>query len=268
MNRNKIHTFIGLCLLFTVVSSGWFFTKGILNRKESEILKTKGRILIAEAIASAEEQFEQVSLSEELTAQILAVWNAGGRQVYHEPTEGQMTMEQAIEVGMDWIGRLTEAGILLKEVSEKEAPNISAVLYTLENKHELQKDLKRELLSCWTVIYTTTDVEVYLTIHAYSGQVWKADISMPYSAVMAIPCSDEQLIETAFPFLSGYNNDANESNINIGMGDSTEMKEENGVMYKIAEYRYVYAVCHRYTSIREGWQGKDHLQVRLCTVLQ
>ena len=88
MNKGKIYTLLVFFLSFTVVIGGWFLTKGMLNCKETEILDVKGQVFVYVSEAdktgsdtTVQGDFEGEVLSEETMAGVLAVWDAGGREM-------------------------------------------------------------------------------------------------------------------------------------------------------------------------------------------
>lgn len=205
MSKGRISMLLVFCLSFAVVFGGWFFTKEMLGRKEAEILAGRGRLAMeipesdsGEAGYDAQEAFEGEELSEDMMAEILKVWEAGGRELLHEPLAGQMDMEQAITAGGDWIGRMAEHSILPSCLAEGLFDSTSAVLCTLDGETSLEESL----ISYWRVTYMKGGIKIILTIHALSGQVWNADISMREDEMMLSACSEEELLAAAFPFIT------------------------------------------------------------------
>lgn len=251
MNKGKIYTLLVFSLSFTVVIGGWFLTKGMLNSKETETLDVKGQVFVDVSEAdktgsdtTVQGDFEGEVLSEETMAEVLAVWEAGGREVYHEPMAGQMNMEQAIKAGRDWINTLTENNILPVDLLECSFESINAVLCTLDS----QASLERSLISYWTVTYKENDMEIILRIHAASGQVWKADISMSEDKMLYGTCSDEELLAIAFPFLTG---------------DNTEVAIDEDTAYKICERGKVYATLKRDSVVVNRMEPVARISFRL-----
>lgn len=206
MSKSRISMFLVFCLSFAVVFGGWFFTKEMLDRKEAEILAGRGRMMLdipesdnRKDRNAVQETFEGEALSEDVMAEILKVWEAGGRELLHEPLAGQMDMEQAVTAGRGWIGRLAENNILPSCLAEGLFDSTSAVLCTLDG----ETTLGESLISYWRVIYMKGGIKIILTIHAVSGQVWDADISMREDEMMLSACSEEELLAAAFPFLTG-----------------------------------------------------------------
>ena len=224
-NYNTDKSSLSALLLFLpallVIIGGWYFTKEILKYKETQLLAKTGQLPAGTSGYSLQQEdipendttseneetdtFQPESLSEDMTARILACWEAntyGDTQemmLTHEPQKGQLTMEQAINTGKTWIADMTEKGLLPSSLAENNLQNISATLRTLDEK----PDIPHHLLSCWQVVYVHSETSISLTIHAASSQIWKAKIYTDNNSLTIPLYSDEILVDAAFPFLSG-----------------------------------------------------------------
>lgn len=251
MSKGKFFALLVFCLSFAVVFGGWFLTKEMLDRKAAGILAEKGQISVETAETSTnenntiEEGFEGEALTEDMIAEVLVVWEAGGHEVFHEPMAGQMNMEQAINAGRDWIDMLAGNNILPSCLSKCSFDNTSAVLYTLDSNVPLEESL----ISCWKVAYAEGDIKIILKIHALSGQVWSADVSMNEDKMLFGTLSDEEILAAAFPFL---------------MGGDIEMTGGNSELYKISEKRMVHAVLKRGSVLINKEEPRARLFMYLC----
>lgn len=257
MNKGKIYTLFVFTLSFTVICGSWLLTKEMLNRKEAEILAQTGQISMEapeneDGDESSQDapvtsgEFKGENLSEDMMAQILSVWESGGRELLHEPSEGQINMEQAIDIGRDWIGKLSQNNILPAYLSDSDFDNTNAVLCTLD-KHV---SIDEALISYWRITYVKDDVRINLVIHAVIGQVWSADISMSGDKSLFEDCSDEELLAIAFPFMNG----------------------ENAVLLKVNNANYVsfpegkvYARLKKDDVAINKQEPVAHLMLNLCT---
>lgn len=255
MSRGKIYTLLIFCVSFAVVFGGWFFTREMLDRKEAVILANKGEISVEVVDVDVNEnnpeagKFEGVVLTENEIAEVLTVWNAGGREVFHEPMAGQMNMEQAINTGREWIDRLAESNILPGYLSECSFDDTSAVLCSLDRSVSLQENY----ISYWKVTYVEGDVEIILTIHALSGQVWDADITMDEDKMLYGTCSDEEILAITFPFLENGN---------------TEIVVENSTIYRISEEGTIYATLKRDSILVNKEEPKARLFLGICANIE
>ena len=175
----------------------------------------------------------------------LAVWEMGGPEVLHEPLPGQIDMEQAIQIGRDWITALVENSILPANLSEDNFGYIKAVLCTPDSNESLEQ----AFLSCWKVVYMKEDIKIDLKIHALSGQVWNAEISMQESKMLPETLSEKEMLTIAFPFMPA------EMGIN----------EETSDTYKISEKGQVYATVKRDRILVNKEEPIARLFLNLCT---
>ena len=216
MSRGKVYTLMAFFLSFTVVIGGWFLTKKLLNCKETEMLSRTGQLSMypsglslldnvglsnSSGEITMQSDFKEKDLPENIMAKILAVWEAGGRQLLHEPQPGQMNMEQAISKGKDWITALSDKGILPSYLAECSFDKIDARLCSIDTEVTFDK----ALLSYWQVTYMEGETRIILTIHARSGQVWKAEIHVNADRKAYGSYSSEQILDIVFP-------DTNEEN--------------------------------------------------------
>ena len=256
MNKDKVYTLLVFCLSFTVVFGGWFLTKELLYSKEDEILSAKGQVVLESTKADGEEnnpavqeEFVPQALSEEQMVEVLTVWEAGGREILHEPMTGQMNMEQAIKAGKEWIDSLAKNQILPADLIEYQFSDTSAVLCTVDSSVSLEESL----ISYWKVTYVEGDVEIVLTIHARSGQVWDANISMNEDKMLYGTCSDEEILAIAFPFLTS---------------EKAVIIAENPTLYKVSEERTVYATLKRDSILVKKEEPKARLLLGLSTNME
>lgn len=212
MMRSKLFTFSIFLLSLGVVLGGWYLTRALLERRRDEFLGRTGEIFMQSSEAAllsagimeddsgkeAEDMtFQRETLSEDMMAKVLAVWENNGRELPHEPKGGQMNMEQAIEAGKEWITAMAEQGVIPKKMMEEEFDHIAARLCTPEAK----VDFNENLLSYWSLIFIMDDVQVNLTIHAMSGDVWKAGILMEEQKSPSGLYESDSLLGVAFPFI-------------------------------------------------------------------
>ncbi len=266
MRKGNIYSLLGLCMSLTIVLGGWSFTREMLRYKEEQLFSKQGQILMEiphitiEPMEEMEEAaFEKKTLSEEMMAEILFIWESGGIEEYHEPMPGQMNMEQAIEAGQAWIQNMEKEGVLSTELSGKEFARIQARLCSVRAAASIEK----ALISYWTVIYVTDDVEVVLKIHAWTGQVWEAHISAEEQEALTgvfvddgqtEADMDEKLIKAAFPFLDGWS-------------DRDDEMAYVGEKYMFSRQGLIRAGVIRYSMVSESRQAEVKYQLRmlLCT---
>lgn len=211
MRKSRIDTLFVFFVLFGIVVGGWFFTKELLYQKRTEFLETIGQISLEPSDSTAfmsdgrdhvwdgsdSTVFMGEELSEEQMAEVLEVWERGGIEVPHEPQTGQMSMEQAITAGKDWITAMADHGIISAGGEDK---TIHARLCTIET----EVDFDKKLLSYWSIEYIKEELTVKMVIHAVSGQIWNAQILMWEENGLTESYIDEKWIGIAFPFMKDW----------------------------------------------------------------
>lgn len=146
-----------------------------------------------------QEVFQGKRLSEDMMAQVLTVWENSWSRRPHEPKKGQMSMEQAIDAGHNWLRAIAEWGILPADMTADDFEVTGAKLFT----PEAQVDLDEELLGCWVLGLAGDGMKVSFTIHAVSGDVWQARITMEQNNGLVERGNFVGMLETAFPFIGG-----------------------------------------------------------------
>lgn len=201
MNKSIIYTIPAVLFSFTVVFSGWFLMNKILDRKEEKILGQTGQITVGTAEKDNQDTEDKVKsfsgqkLSEKERIKVLKIWETGKKLIPHEPLEGQMNMEQAIAKGEEWIDMVEKSENLISADAVWEFENTSAKLCSFEDTTEVEK----EKISFWEIQYESEDIQILLKIHALSGEVWNAEITMEESDREG-SVSDGELLKAVFPF--------------------------------------------------------------------
>lgn len=271
--RGRLHTVLVFVCSFAVVFCGWFVTAGLLNRREEKFLAQAGQValkpsqiaLFTEEGMQGEGQgtgrtvekevFRGVKMTEITRALILSVWEYGGSELPHEPEAGQMSMEQAIDAGRDWIGSVAGYWVIPEKLAEDGFDKISATLCTLDSQL-IVTGLDDFLLSYWTVRFEKSDSIVTLKIHAASGEVWRAEIAMEQDEGIVENYGADNLLDIAFPFMKED-------------GESRKMWKdlENSTTYQCADKGMVYASAKQYEIYYMG--ELDHaasvVEFWLCT---
>ncbi len=204
---------LALCLGLTL--GGWLFTRQLLIRQEEAFLNQEylaalslpgeetwepipfgGEADQQQAQPQREAAFSGRELDGGTVAEILKVWRGGGRELLHEPAAGQMTMEQALEASRRWLDEMVRQGVLPPEAGETGEWQYSASLQSLDR----ETDLDRELLSLWQVTCQRGAERIELTLHAVSGHVWQAQVTLQ-SSWMGTEDFDWEILPRVFPFL-------------------------------------------------------------------
>lgn len=92
-------------------------------------------------------------------------WNNRIGVTLHEQVAGQISMEEAIENGKEWLARM-EIGDVKEEVSF----GVSAKLGVGRQKEDTRE--QEAYYSFWTVTYSNQSMHVVLYLNAVTGNVW------------------------------------------------------------------------------------------------
>lgn len=215
MRKSRIYTTAMFLLAVCIIFGGWFMTARLLRVREEKFLDSTGRIEVQSAETAlfsdsgqntqteekeGHEEFCGRTMTEYTRALVLAIWEYGGNEVPHEPLYGQMDMEQAIDAGKKWIENMAVQGVFTDELQEDEYDTVKASLFTLDTPLIIS-DLDRSMYSYWKVQFIRNDVTVELTIHADSGEIWEAGISVDRENSVVEVYDLTYLLEYAFPFM-------------------------------------------------------------------
>lgn len=260
MNKEMIYTRLIFVLSIIIITAGWFFTKGMLRRNEENVLAREGELYVGSSNSDIldgghnsvfgesykENAYVDYPLSEEEMGKILAAWDLGGKEIPLEPIPGQLNMEEAIEAGENWIIAMAEKEIVPSELMESAYDSVSAKLLSLESRTGIDETM----LSYWSVQYTKGDTVILLTIHAVSGEIWRADISIKGGNAGLYEYTDDELLRIAFPFMGEIRN---------------EELRINNVIYQVFGEGYVYASVKRSDIVVDGEEPVTRLNLRLSS---
>ncbi len=246
--RETVYTVLLLAVSLLVIFGGWLFTKWRMGEREKELLASQGRVY---EIASRDdgrvsgtsedvppEGETVVSFTEETLYAILDAWSQGEKELPHEPEGEQMDMEEALQTGREWIGTLAGKGFLPSSMSEYRFEKMNATL----SAPETEGTIDRTLLGFWHVTYEKEDIRITLAIHALSGQIFDASISMNEERMRGCNANRQKLLRSAFPLMDS-----------LGSGErETVTKEGNVYRWWFPEQTVCVAVKREYIQIGTG----------------
>ncbi|MDE7259944.1 MAG: hypothetical protein K2N77_12015, partial [Lachnospiraceae bacterium] len=243
-----------VCMIF----GGWFLTARLLRQREVRFLGSTGKVavqsgeigLFADDILSSvqdsepeeQEEFQGQKISEYVRALVLAVWEYGGKELPHEPMAGQMNMKQAIDAGKKWVENMAQIGVYTDELSGCDFDATKAELCTIDTPIRMSMD--ESMYSYWKIWFIKDGVSVELTIHAASGEVWKAKISVEQGKEKDnyVPVYDMgYLLQYAFPFMgSGINKEWTEAyDLEGDMQSVNVVRVESKAVYAEASQSFI-----------------------------
>ncbi|MBD5524893.1 MAG: hypothetical protein HDR04_10860 [Lachnospiraceae bacterium] len=111
-------------------------------------------------------------------------------------------MKQAIDAGKKWVENMAQIGVYADELSGCDFDATKAELCTIDTPIRMSMD--ESMYSYWNIWFIKDGVSVELTIHAASGEVWKAKISVERGEEKGnyVEVYDMgYLLQYAFPFM-------------------------------------------------------------------
>lgn len=179
------------------------FARGMFGQLEERLLTETGTMYLSVPETYPNEDGwsgtagTEYALSPEELSDILTYWGQGTDTALHEPMKGQLSMEQAITVGQEWIYAMLDmdSGLwqciepcFLGEEGQLEINATVAMLFS-RTTGEGESDLMMPYYGYWRVSFSNNNGEIRLLMNAVTGQVWHASVIVhnPDRVVPAVP---------------------------------------------------------------------------------
>lgn len=184
--KNK-YTFITLLAAFAFIIGSMAGMNFILKIREEHLLKESGEVMMESPVLawqgygnSAENQKEEDAdgavqvLTMEQIEDAVRSWNERKGELLHNPVEGQISMEEAIAAGEEWLAKM---GFTKDGKEDAEVYHVKATLGmgVTETNTKTQKE---PYYSFWTIGFANESKYITLYLNAVTGGVWGADISL------------------------------------------------------------------------------------------
>jgi hypothetical protein len=188
MNKAYKYTILTLLLAVVFIFVSMTGMNLILQIRERQLLTESGRIAMETPVrswqtADNEEGEEENAVAEKETdtltteqmEEVINGWNQRTGVTVHSPVNGQISMEDAIEMAQQW---LAEMGLNDNEQErDTDAISMSAVLGVATQ--EILEGVQLELYySIWTVQIQSDSIKAEIYINAVTGKVWGAEITL------------------------------------------------------------------------------------------
>ncbi len=179
MIKSRILTAIAVVLSLLIVYGGWLLTNQLLDRQHLNLMNTVHSISVNEpSEAGQRAETAKVNLSIQEISNILNVWSSGQTKHYHDPYDGQLSMEEAIKAANSGLSYFCNSNILPKELLASDLTQTSAFLYDVRAPRAALTEVNTGLAySFWSVSMSNREIFINLTINAQTGQIWMTDIS-------------------------------------------------------------------------------------------
>jgi len=184
MIKQRILTVIAAAFSLLIVCGGWFLINELMDRQQTNLMNRVNSITVNETSnddQDKEDETGRLLLSTQEITDILNVWRFDQTGYYHDPIDGQLTMEEAIKAAKSGLSYFCNEGVLPNQISENEYTQTNAFLYDIQDKKNISKVVpaaKRPSYSFWSVSLANQKVIIQLTLNAQTGQIWMANISL------------------------------------------------------------------------------------------
>lgn len=171
MNRKYKYTFLTLLLGTAFMIGSMLCMRWILEVRERQLLTENGKAAVESPVRAwqeweKKEQTANHKLTIEQMEEAIQFWNNRIGETIHDPVEGQISMEEAIELGKQWLTIMGE---------KKQIYSITATLSAGYQRESPKKQLE-PYYSFWTIEFSNQTVRTTLYLNAVTGQVWSAKI--------------------------------------------------------------------------------------------
>lgn len=159
----------------------------ILKIREKQLLGRSGEVAMDSPVLAwqrtsdnmeGEKEGENGILRPQLTMEqvedVVISWNGRKNLFLHNPVVGQLTMEEAIQAGTDW---LVEMGYSRKEQESEKPFRIKATLAIGVGESGVGTPLEA-YYSMWSLWFLNETISVRLDLNAVTGKVWGAQIAL------------------------------------------------------------------------------------------
>jgi hypothetical protein len=188
MNKAYKYTLLTVFLAVIFIFGSMTGMKLIFQIRERQLLTESGRIVMDTPVRSwqtvdnkegeeenAVVEKETYTLTTEQMEEVINGWNQRTGVTVHSPVNGQISMEDAIEMAQQW---LAEMGMNDKEQEkDTDVTSMNAVLGVAAQ--EILEGVQLEpYYSIWTVQIQSDSIKAEIYINAVTGKVWGAEITL------------------------------------------------------------------------------------------
>lgn len=263
MNKTYKYTFLTLFLAFVFAFGSMVGMNCILQFREKQLLTERGRAIVESPVRAwyggeSNEESENVHneknmLTEEQIADVIRCWNSREMELIHNPVEGQISMEAAIQIGEKW---LVEMGVSKgnEQGTDMLPYSVKATLGVGEQKGDTGKQLE-PYYSFWTVEFSNQSRKIVMYVNAVEGKVWRANVTLYDDFPENMPYEDLSL----FVEMAGFTDcDAESIEVNKD-GTQAILEMENSLLYGQAEYYYIPFYEKGYYNIQENGYNQGEI---------
>lgn len=213
MHKRNLLTAMGILLSLCMAFGGWIFTGKMLERKEKSLISPGGTMQFEflgttrKEIGAEEEEEVPVKakdtalrpkLTGEEMAEVIQSWESRNQEHPHEPVGEQLMMEEAIQIGKEWITILEEQMGIPDHLLAYD--NINAYLCNKNQYNDISEDFY-QYFSYWYMVFSGQEGKITLKINAVTGQVWDTGIMPASSDITFEETINEQVLDAYASYL-------------------------------------------------------------------
>jgi len=176
--KRNIFTVSGIAISFLVAIGGWMLTNRLIDIDAERLITSSSSFIINAPVADALGMYDVfgTNMSEADMVSILQNWNVRTGWRLHEPSQGQISMAEAIEVARDGMDFLHQHGLLPEKMLGFNS--VSAQLVQNIHHHE---DFLPERYSFWHIHSFNDYIFTTIELNAVTGQIWRIEIGVQMS---------------------------------------------------------------------------------------
>ena len=183
MNKSYRYTLFTLSLAVVFIFGSMAGMNLILQARDRQLLTESGTVTVESPVRAWQEQgrggeenaeesdYEGYVPTAEQMEEVIRCWEESMTMIVHNPVNGQMSMEEALERSEQW---LVDMGATEPDV---ESYFISAMLGVAARDASTNVQLE-PYYSSWIVQYSNESMEAILYLNAVTGMVWSAEITL------------------------------------------------------------------------------------------
>ncbi len=232
--RSLLVNLSGVALAFAIAFGGIFALWSRLDRERAQLLSGGGQVgipavtdaVMSQSIGVVDVKIKAADLSQEELRRAVLCLESASEKYPHEPVPGQLSMTEATQSGMVWLGdfllpRLDREGMIPKEY------RLSCYLWA-DSQAEAGEGAADPLSGYWEVSFAGEELDAVLFLNAVTGQVLRAWTALPYPEG-EYP-DEERLTELLEDYADSFGVEAGYaiSMAEAGMSDSVYATEKQG----------------------------------------
>ena len=202
--KRGIYTGLGIAASFAIAVGGWSLTRLLIDKRSDALMSQTGYQTVNPPPVATPKSVDngdndnpptkRPRLTEAEMARVLVNWESTDREIPHEPMEGQLSMEDAIDAADACLAEWGKVGLLPAQWETYE--NVRARLCQNLPEDWRDRDLLDPVYSFWTVSMSAENIRATLTINAVTGQIWKASLSLAQTRASLGKVEIEQVLNT------------------------------------------------------------------------